>query len=669
MKFTLDRGAICLMMALAAPSCDRAPGPESKAETRAIPQHPDGSEIGTFGVDLQAFDAAVDPGDDFYRYVNGGWLATFKIPDGRSSYSAATHLADQSRARMDALYRSLASARLRAGSIGQKIRDLHESYLDRAAINARGLTPAAADLAAIDAVASLEDFYALRFDPASGALGPLAFVIDVDAKRPDRYAAYLTQGELGLGDRDHYLDDLYKDDRIRYRAYIAALLSGVGVADPHRAADAIISFETDLARAQWEPAKQRNHALAYNPKSPADLAALAPAAPWTAILRTSSLGDLAEIVLREDDAIRASVDIIAATPIETLRDYLKFQLLNTDADVLPAEFEAARRDLGCCIPAAGADSLSWNERAAAAVSDALGDAAGRLYAARHLPAEATAEARALTENLRAAANERLVAQGWMDDETRIAAQAKLAKLAFKVGAPERARDYSRLEISAGDAYGNRRRVRRFNWEARRAQLAEPVDRTIWDTPAQAIEAHYQPLFNELYVPAGFLAAPFFDLKADPAVNFGAAGAVIAHEMLHAVDAFGRRIDADGVLDDWWSAGTEDAYAELTARFTDAPSAEAFADAGGLAIAYDAWRRSLAGKPAPVIDGLTGDQRFFLGYAQAMRRAVRDDQTRADAPAADRVNRAVSSLDAWYAAFGVTPDDDLWIDPEDRIQIW
>jgi len=676
---------IALIALAACGKKDAEPGDEAKEGAAAA-----GPELGVFGVDLAAMDQTVRPGDDFYGHVNGEWLKTFKIPDEYSSYGSFTVLAERSEDRLKVIVEGL-DVRAPAGSDAQKVRDYYAAYLDVAAIEAKGLTPVAGDLAAIDALSTYDEIAAAFFDPSLQARSPIGVFIGADAKRPERYAVYVTQAGLGMPNRDYYLEEKFADKQAKYLAHIETMLTLAGVVDAAGAAARIYDLELAIARVHWEPAKRRNRDLTYNLKAIEQLEAFAPAAPWRAMLASAGLGALGEVVLREDDAVQRTAEILAATPPATLKEYLKFHLINTSADVLPAAFDQASfAFFGVELRGTPKQKERW-KRAVAAVDGALGEAVGEIYVERHFPAASKAKMLDLVGNLRAALGERLGALDWMSPETRARAAEKLVKFTTKIGYPDKWRDYAALEIVAGDAYGNSRRAQEFEWDFEVSRLGGPVDRSEWGMTPQTVNAYYNPTLNEIVFPAAILEAPFFDPQADAAVNYGAIGAVIGHEIGHGFDDQGRKSDGDGVLRDWWTAedaerfkvradrlGAQYAGYEPIAGFPVNPGltmGENIGDLGGLAMAYHAYKLSLNGEEAPVIEGLSGDQRFFLAWAQVWKRSVRDEQlknqiaTDPHSPAQFRVNGVVRNMDAWYEAFGVTEDDALWLDPEDRVGIW
>ena len=661
---------------------------DSAVEETAV--DPNAPQIGTFGLAVKDIDAAVDPGDDFYAYVNGDWLKTFKIPEEYSSYGSFTLLAERAEERLKAIVEGLGAAGAPSGD-ARKVRDFYASYLDVAAIDAKGLAPLAEDFAAIDAIDTVEKFAAYASNPLTRARAPIGFVISTDLKRPERYALYAGQSGLGMPNRDYYLEGKFADKQAKYRAYIETILTLAGHTDAAGAAQRIYDLELEMAKVHWEPAKRRNRDLMYNLKSLEELEAFAPGAPWRVMLAAAGLGDRAEIIVREDDAVQKLAALLTATPIATWRDYLKFHLVNANADVLPSAIDAANFGFFATeLRGTPKQKERW-KRAVAAVDNSLGDAVGKLYVEAHFPPESKAMMEELVGNLRAALDERIGELAWMSDATRVAARDKLSKFTAKIGYPDEWRDYGALDVRPGDAYGNARRSQAFEWAYEAARIDEPVNRKEWGMTPPTVNAYYNPPLNEIVFPAAILDAPFFDPKADPAVNYGAIGAVIGHEIGHGFDDQGRKSDGDGVLRDWWSPADVAAFQKVADRIGAQYSAyepipgfpvnpqltmgENIGDIGGLAMAYHAYKLSLNGEEAPVIDGLTGDQRFFLAWGQVWKRVVRDEQlknqiaTDPHSPAQYRVNGVVRNMDAWYEAFGVTPDDDLYLPPEERVEIW
>jgi len=648
-------------------------------------------ELGDWGIEIANIDETVDPGDDFYRYVNGKWLDTFEIPEEFSSYGSFTVLFERSEARVREIIEDAAAGETAPGSVEQKIGDFFASFTDVDAIDAAGLDPAADDLARIDALRTHEDVARAMASPGLNAGSFFGGWVDIDSKQTDRYIMYLTQAGLGMPNRNYYVDEQFADKRPKYRAYIEQMLRLSGVDDAAARAQAIYDLEERMALAHWEPAKRRNRDLTYNLKTAEEIAAFAPGAPWGAMFEAAGVGGQEEFVLREDDAIQALAAIFAETPVETWRDYMRFHFLMENASVLPAAYdEATFAFFGTELRGTPKQRERW-KRGVSAVNAALGEAVGEVYVARHFPPASKTQMEALVANLKAALDARLDTLPWMSEATKEQAHAKLSKFTTKIGYPDEWQDYDSLEVTRGDAYGNARRAREFSWRDEIAKLGGPIDRTEWFMTPQRVNAYYSPNRNEIVFPAAILQAPFFDPGADPAVNYGAIGAVIGHEIGHGFDDQGRKSDGDGVLRDWWTeedaANFQKLADRLGAQYATYEPIEGFplnpelsmgeniGDLGGLAMAYHAYKLSLNGKAAPVLDGFTGDQRFFMAWAQVWKRQVREEAlkrqiaTGPHSPARYRANGVVRNMDAWYEAFGVGEDDALYLPQEDRVQIW
>ncbi len=679
--------ATCALIALAACGEQAATTATTPAADVAAPAGP---ELGTFGVALEDGNPSIKPGDDFFRYVNGTWIDTFQMPDEYSSYGSFTVLSERSEERVRGIIEE-AAAKAPAGSEAQKVGDFFASFLDQKTIEINGLQPVAEDLATI---AALSDHAAVaaqfgRADIISAR--PVSAFVSVDARRPDQYTAHLSQSGLGMPNRDYYLEEKFADKRSKYRTYIATILSLAEYPDADAAAEAIFNLENEIARVHWELAKRRNRDLTYNLKTRAELAAFAPALDWDAMLKNAGLDAAEELIVREDDAVAKTADIFAATPVETWRAYLSFHLLHATADVLPSAFDEAKfAFFGTELRGAPKQRERW-KRSVSAVDGAMGEAVGRIYVEKYFPESSKTQMQDLVANLKTAFGARLETLEWMSPETRAQALDKLAKFNTKIGYPDKWRDYSSLNVVRGDAYGNAKRAAAFAWEYNRSKLGSPVDRLEWGMNPQTVNAYYNSTLNEIVFPAAILQPPFFDPFADPAVNYGGIGAVIGHEIGHGFDDQGRKSDGDGVLRDWWTADDAAKFQERASRlgaqyakFEPVPGfpinpaltmGENIGDLGGLAMAYHAYRLSLNGEEAPVIDGLTGDQRFFLAWAQVWKRIVREEQlknqiaTDSHSPAEYRVNGIVRNMDAWYAAFSVEPGDALYLPPEERVQIW
>jgi len=648
-------------------------------------------ELGDWGVATNYIDEAGSPGEDFYRYVSAGWLDSFQIPDEFSSYGSFTVLFERSEERVKKIIEDAAGSSNAAGSAEQKIGDLFASFTDVTAIEAAGLEPIAADLGDIAALETHEEVARALTRPDLAANSPFGAFVNIDAKQTDRYIIHLTQGGLGMPNRDYYLEEKFADKREKYKAFIEQMLTLANVEGAAEKAQAISDLEHKMAEVHWEPAKQRNRDLTYNLKTRDELKAFAPQAPWDAMFEAAELGGETEFVVREDDAIQNLAKIFGDTPVATWRDYLTFHLLNANANVLPVEFDDANFAFyGTELRGTPKKRERW-KRGVAAVNGAMGEAVGKVYVDEYFPADSKTKMDALVANLRTAMAERLDTLPWMSDETKAQAHIKLEKFTPKIGYPSKWKDYDDLNVVRGDAYGNAKRSNVWGWRDQISKLGGPIDKTEWFMNPQTVNAYYSPTRNEIVFPAAILQAPFFDPNADAAVNYGGIGAVIGHEIGHGFDDQGRKSDGDGVLRDWWTSEDTASFQKLTEKLgaqyaayepiegfpldPELTMGENIGDLGGLSIAYYAYKLSLNGEAAPVIDGYTGDQRFFMSWAQVWKRVVRDEAlknqvaTDPHSPAQYRVNGVVRNMDAWYEAFDVSEGDSLYLSPDDRVQIW
>jgi len=647
--------------------------------------------IGDFGLDLSARNPQVKPGDDFFAYANGGWYDSFNIPDDKSSFGPFDRLDELSKERVRGIIERSAAAHAAPGTPAQQIGDYYAAYMDQAAIEANGLTPAEPDLQRIAAARTRADIARLFGEPGFASLFDVQ--LPPDFKNPDRYCVFISESTLGLPDRDYYLKDdpTLKELRAKYVDYIAQMLSLGGIPDAATKAQAILAFETEAAKVQWPIEKRRDVDAIYNPRTKSQLLAYAPGFPWQAFLDPQQLGAREHLVVGELSAIRDLAALFGRTNEATLRDFLTFHYLSTHAPYLPKRFDEARFAFyGQAMRGQPQQRERW-KRGVDAVDDALGEAVGRLYVAEYFPPESKAQMQQLVADLEAALSERISALDWMTPQTKKRAHEKLAALTPKIGYPDKWKDYSALTVRRDDLFGNVQRAAEWEWNYQVARLDKPVDRGEWQMTPQEINAYYNPSNNEIVFPAAILQPPMFDPNADAAVNFGAIGAVIGHEMGHGFDDQGRKFGPDGALRDWWTAEDARVFTARTARLINQFSAfealpglkvngantvgENIGDLGGLNVAHEAYRISLKGRPAPVINGLTGDQRFFLAYAQVWRQKYRDGALRElvmsdeHSPSQFRVNGPLPNIDDWYAAFNVQPGDKLYIAPAERVRIW
>lgn len=656
--------------------------------------HVDASpELGAWGIDLAQVDATVDPGDDFFRYVNGVWLDTFEIPADRTNYGSFTVLAERAEVQVRAIIEDAAAADAPSGSSEQKIGDLFNSFMDVDAIEAAGLAPIQDGLDDIAAASTHDDVVRLfaRSDFASG--GFINAFVGVDSKNTGFNITYMGQGGLGLPDRDYYLEDneRYTTIRAAYVEHMAAMFTLAGIEGGADKAQAILALETRMAGAHWERARRRDRDQTYNLMSVDELMAYAPGVDWRMALDATGLSGAESVVLREKDAIPQLAEIFTDTPVSTWRDYMTFNALSNYASYLPAAFdEEDFAFYGATLRGQPEQRERW-KRGVSVVNGNIGFEVGQVYVARHFPPEAKAEMELLVANLRTALSARIDTLDWMTDETKVEAHAKLEAFTPKIGYPDVWEDYSALDIVPGDLIGNIRRSQVWQWADNIAKLDQPVDDTEWGMTPQTVNAYYSPPRNEIVFPAAILQAPFFDLNADDAVNYGGIGAVIGHEIGHGFDDQGRKSDGDGTLRDWWT----DADAAAFELKTDALGAqygayepvegytlnpeltmgENLGDLGGMNMALEAYSLSLDGEDADVLDGYSGEQRFFMAWAQVWRRKYREEElinriaTDPHSPSEYRTNGVVRNMAEWYEAFGVETDDELYLPEDERVSVW
>jgi predicted metalloendopeptidase len=670
-----------------------AAGDPSPATPRGTDPGPRKAMIGDFGLDRSAGDTHVKPGDDFFAYANGAWSDSFTIPPDHSSYGPFDQLDELSKKRVREIIEQAAAAHAPAGTPEQQIGDFYGAFMDEAAIEANGLAPAESDLKHIAAAATREAIARLFGEPGFASLFDVQ--LPADFQNPDRYAVVISESTLGLPDRDYYLKDdpQLKELRTKYVAYIAQVLALGGVSEPAAQAQAreIMAFETAASKVQWPIEKRREVEAIYNPRTKAQLLAFAPGFPWQPFLEAMQLGGRQDLVLAELSAIRDMAGLFGRTPVPTLKAFLTFHYLSSHAPYLPKRIDDARFAFyGQAMRGQPQQRERW-KRAVDVVDGSLGESVGRLYVARYFPPESKAKMQQLVADLRTALGERIDALDWMTPQTKSRAHEKLAMFTPKIGYPDKWKDYSSLVIRRDDLIGDVRRATEWDWNYQVARLDKPVDRAEWQMTPQTINAYYNPSNNEIVFPAAILQPPFFDPNADAAVNFGAIGAVIGHEMGHGFDDQGRKFGPDGAMQDWWTPKDAEVFKKRTARliaefsgFEALPGlkvngantiGENIGDLGGLNMAHEAYSISLRGQPAPVLDGLTGDQRFFLAYAQVWREKYRDGALRelvmsdVHSPSKFRVNGPLPNIDDWYKAFDVQPGDKLYIKPEDRVRIW
>ncbi len=655
--------------------------------------------LGTWGVDLSGMDKRVKPGDDFFRYVNGAWFDTAEIPPDRTTTGSFVQLDVQSETRVRGILTELEARRATLSAEEKQVRDLYTSYVDTDRVERLGLAPVRRDLAAIAGLRTHEDVARVMSSPDIGTESIFDIRIGVDDKNPDAYAVFVRQSGLGLPDRDYYrLDEKgIVETREKYRVYLADILrlGGAPGAEATAKAEAIFKLETEIAAIHWSRADRRDADKTYNPMPSSELAQFAPGFPWAAALQESGIANRAtgerQVIVSEKSAFPGLASLFARTPVETWRDYLTVHYLSGHAAYLPKRFDDARFEFYGKVLGGQREQLARDKRGVRFVGGLMGENVGRLYVARYFPADAKAKAQALVSNLLDVYRQRIQTADWMSPETRRQALEKVGTFSVKIGYPDTWRDYSALRVDPEDLIGNQARGARFEWNRRLARLDQPVDRGEWGMSPQTVNAYYNSSLNEIVFPAGILQPPFFDPNADAAVNYGGIGAVIGHEISHGFDDQGSKYDAEGVLRNWWTEADRQNFDARTTALVDQFSGyspipglsvngrltlgENIADLAGLTVSHAAYHLSLKGAQSPVLDGFTGDQRVFLGYAQVWRFKAREETLRQrvlsdpHSPPEFRINGTVRNVDAWYDAMGVMPGDKLYLAPASRVRLW
>jgi putative endopeptidase len=665
------------------------------AQTRAASPAPE--------LDLAGMDRSVRPGDSFFDYANGTWLARTEIPADRSSYGAGAMLSELTNRRVAELIQHAAGSDAPAGSELRKIGDFYASFMDSTAIDAAGievLRPTLDSIAAIHDRTDLARFLGSTLradvDPLNATNFHTEHVLGLwvaqDLDDPTRYSPFLLQGGLGMPDRSYYLDSsaAMTSIRARYRAHVAAMLGLARVPDADRKAAAIVQLETRIASAHWSREASGQVSKGNNHWVRADFGARAPGLDWETYFGAAGLGKPAQFVVWQPGAVTGIAALTASEPLDAWKDYLTFHAIESRAAVLPGAFgRESFAFFGPVLSGARQQRDRW-KRAVSATNDALGFAVGRLYTERWFPPAEKARAQAMVANLIAAFGQRIDKLEWMAPATKREAKAKLAVLEVGVGYPDTWPDYAGLEVLRGDAYGNAERAGLFQYRRSVERLGRPVDRREWVMTPQTVNAVNLPAMNAMNFPAAILQPPYFDPKRPLSMDYGAMGAVIGHEVSHSFDNQGALFDATGRLHNWWTPADfkhfEASSAQLVAQY-DAyrpfpdlavkgrqTLGENIADLAGLGAAYDAYHRSLGARPAAAVQGFTGDQQFFLSFAQSWRGKTREPALRnriltdGHAPAEYRAS-TVRNLDAWYRAFDVQPGQALYLAPADRVRVW
>ena len=649
----------------------------------------------TSGIELANMDTSVRPQDDFFRYVNGTWLENTEIPADRTSTGVFMDLRDKAREDVKAIIEDVSSTDdLEPGSDEQKVADLYNSFMDTERLNGLGISSLEAELALIDAIADKDQLSAyFARSGIIGAGGPFNIYIWVDAKDSERYVTYIWQSGLGLPDRDYYFNEDERSVELReaYVVHIEKMFELAGFDDPAGSAQRMMALETELAEYHWTTVENRDSEARYNLFAFDELGTLGDGVNWPLFLAEAEIASEKDLIINQPSFVEGFNKVFSETSLVDWKTYLRWNLLNNFASYLDSSLDDQNFDFyGRTLEGQKEQRPRW-ERGVDVVSGSLGEVIGKVYVKRHFPPEAKARMVQLVGNLSAAYGEAISELDWMGPETKAAAQTKLEKFIPKIGYPDRWEDYSRLDIVAGDLVGNVMRANRFGFELFRGRLGGPVQKWIWVMSPQTVNAGYVPTQNEVIFPAAILQPPFFNMAADDAVNYGAIGAVIGHEMGHGFDDQGSKYDGEGNLKDWWTDEDRVQFKRRTQKLVDQFAGfqvfddlnvngeltlgENIGDLAGLTISYRAYQISLNGKEAPVLDGMTGDQRFFMGFGQVWRYKATDEALRnrvmtdPHSPPRFRVNGTLPNMPEFLAAFDAQEGDDMYLPPEDRVKIW
>jgi len=647
------------------------------------------------GIVLSNMDKSVHPQDDFYDYMNGTWQKNTEIPTDKTTIGAFYDLRDKSDEDVKAIILEASKDEDAAkGTNEQKIGDLYRSFMNTDQLDKLGIKPIAPMLAEIDALKNKDDLATLFAEgEIHGVASPLGFYISIDDKDSTRYATHIWQSGLGLPDKDYYFNDgeRFKKIRAAYVEHIEKMFSLAGFKDPKKSAQTIMDLETKLATHHWSRVQTRDSEKRYNKFNVADLNKLTDKFNWTNYLKTQGVANEPTIIINQPDYIQGFGEVFAATSLQDWKTYTRWNLLNASASYLSGPLDAQNFDFySKTLNGAQEQKPRW-KRAVSVVNGNLGEVIGQLYVAKHFTPEAKSRMSQLVENLRGSYADSIDSLDWMSEETKEAAKAKLAAFTPKIGYPDKWEDYSALSIDSGDLVGNINRSLEVNQQKQLAKLGGPIHKWEWGMTPQTVNAYYNPSQNEIVFPAAILQPPFFNMEADDAVNYGGIGAVIGHEMGHGFDDQGSKYDGDGNLKNWWTEKDLEAFKARTASLVKQYSefkvfddlnvngeltlGENIGDLSGITIAYRAYKKSLNGQEAPVIDGLTGDQRFFLGFAQIWRGKMRDEAlrnqvaTNPHSPGHFRAIGALKNMPQFYQAFEVKEGDKMYIAPENRVKIW
>ena len=658
-------------------------------------EQPPKPKVGAWGVDTAEMDTSVRPGNDFFDYVVGRWVKTAKIPPDKVCAGVDLDIQDELDADLKAIVEGAAAKHAPAGDISQQIGDLYASYMDEALLNAKGVEPVRPLLASIDAINARPDLDAVlvSFNGKTLIDDPFPVSVGIDPNKPTRYIPNISQGGLSLGDRGYYVktDPESLGLRNKFVAHAARLLGLAGYPDSQQQADQLLALETKLAEVQLPQEETRDVEKTNNIMPRAHVEQLGQGAPLREMFDTLRLPAATDFQVGMPDVLHKTAGLFATEPLDAWKAYLHYHVLSAYGGGLSKPFADELFDFYSRTMAGAQERAPRDKRGVSRVSGGLGDPVGQLYVDAHFSQQTRDKARALVENLRTAYGKRIDAASWMAPETKKEAQAKLAALVAKIGYPDKWKSYATVKIHPDDFVGNANSLAAWSWNDEVSKLGKPIDRAEWDMTPQTDNAYYSARLNDIVFPAAILQPPNFDPAADAASNYGGIGATIGHEMSHAFDDQGRKSDGSGMQRDWWTPADSERYVresdKLVEQFNgyeplpgnringELTLGENIADLAGLRIAYDAYTLSLGGKDAPAIDGLTGDQRFFIAFAARWKEICRPEAERnqllsdVHSPDKFRVNGIVRNMDEWYAAFNVQQGDSLYLKPEDRVRVW
>lgn len=647
------------------------------------------------GITLENMDTKVRPQDDFYRYVNGTWLDNTEIPEDKSTYGSFTALRDKSRQDVKAIIEETSKLEnVKAGSDAQKVGDLYNSFMNTDKLNELGASPLLPEFAKIDSLKSLDDL-AVYFAETQrvGSDAPFGFWINNDSKNPTSYITYFSQSGLGLPDKQYYFKEDEKSVTLRadYVIHLAKMLDLAGVADSATKSNNIMALETAIADLHWTRTERRDRNKTYNKVAKAELSNMIDSFNWDAYLQAAGISTESHFVIREKSYFENFSKLFSDTSVEDWKDYLKWTTINSVAGTLSEDFEEQNfKFYSTKLSGTPIQEARW-KRGVNSVNDLLGEVVGKIYVQKHFKPEAKAKMIKLVENLRAAYKEAIIGLEWMSEQTKEQALDKLAKFTPKIGYPDKWRDYSALEIKPDDLAGNYRRASIYSYNYEINKLGKPIDKSEWGMSPQTVNAYYNSVMNEIVFPAAILQPPFFNMDADDAVNYGGIGGVIGHEMGHGFDDQGSKSDGDGVLRNWWTEKDLEEFKLRTqqlatqySQFEPLPGehingemtlGENIGDLGGLTIAHRAFTISQKDSPSPEIDGLTGEQRFFMSWAQIWAYKFREEALRSriatdsHSPAPFRGNGTLMNMPEFMKAYNVKAGDKMYRAPEDRVKIW